>query len=264
MSEFGLDEIDINVNNPEGKHEKYTNDIVSDTSKYNDAVSVADAADDADAAEYAAAVAVVDADDAMLADVNYAASALVDTDLVKSNIVDNTHDSNSVMQNKDLIDRERQYELNKDLIDRERQYELNKDLLILQKNEFNRNKDIYNKQVKYDKEKEHRLRMISSNLIPIHYDRKPIEEEINDLIRKELTNEYNTNKQKSDDYLMNLIKLRIVKSLNKQQVSKKKVSKKKVSKKKVSKKKVSKKKVSKKKVSKKKVSKKKVSKKKVR
>jgi hypothetical protein len=101
----------------------------------------------------------------------------------------------------------------------------------------------------YDTEKERRLRLISYNLIPTYSDlyyKNILENNINSLIKKELTKETTASKEKTDSEMINLVKTLIDKSIPKKKSAKKRSSKKKSAKKKSAKKKSAKKKSAKK------------------
>ena len=101
----------------------------------------------------------------------------------------------------------------------------------------------------YDTEKERRLRLISYNLIPTYSDlyyKNILENNINSLIKKELTKETTASKEKTDSEMINLVKTLIDKSIPKKKSAKKRSAKKKSAKKKSAKKKSAKKKSAKK------------------
>ena len=107
----------------------------------------------------------------------------------------------------------------------------------------------------YDTIKENRLRLLGSRLILPEYSdlyyRKKVEDKINELIKKELVKETTSDKPKTDNEMIKLVKT-LIKKFSSAKTSKKKSAKKKSAKKKPSKKKSAKKKPSKKKSAKKK------------
>jgi hypothetical protein len=89
----------------------------------------------------------------------------------------------------------------------------------------------------YDTTKENRLRLLGSQLIPTYSDlyyKNKVEDKINELIKKELTKETTSSKEKTDSEMLKLVKTLIRKSAPKK--SKKKSAKKKSKKKSVKKK----------------------------